>query len=102
MSYNSNQRFNNVPTELFKLIKFQVSTTRGKKYDAIIEDQKTKKQKRIPFGALGYQQYQDKALGVYSALNHNDLKRRANYRKRHAGNMNVKWSPGWFSANYLW
>lgn len=87
----------------FKLIKFQVSERKGKKYDAIIQDTKTKKLIKVPFGALGYQQYKDSTgVGAYTHLDHNDPKRRDNYRKRHESNMNVKWSPGWFSANYLW
>jgi hypothetical protein len=89
--------------EELKLIMFQKSTTSGKKYDALILDTKTKKIKKVSFGALGYEQYRDSTgLNIYSHLDHNDTKRRANYRKRHASNINVKWSPGWFSGKYLW
>ena len=87
----------------YRLVKFQKSETKGKKYDAIIEDTETKKTKRVPFGAIGYEQYKDTTgLGLYSKGNHLDRKRRQNYLKRHARTLSKKWSPSYFSARYLW
>lgn len=87
----------------FRLIKFQKSKTKGKKYDAIIEDMKTKKRQTIPFGAIGYEQYRDDTkLKLYSRYNHLDENRKRNYLKRHGKTKNKKFSPSWFSAVYLW
>jgi len=83
-------------------VKFAVSTKKGKKYDAFIKDKQGNLIK-IPFGALGYQQFKDKALGVYSADDHNDEKRLQNYRARHLGYLKPGYfSPEFFAWNYLW
>jgi hypothetical protein len=99
-------QFSNMVTvdnpSLYKFIKFQISRTSGKKYDAILVNKKTGKERRIPFGAKGYQHFKDKALGRYSSLNHNDPVRRSSYRRRHAGEEKRKFSSGWFAWHYLW
>jgi hypothetical protein len=65
----------------------------------------------VSFGNREYQQYRDKTpLKLYSNLDHNDKKRRRNYRKRHMGvklkdgtpAYQVKYSPSWLSLRYLW
>ena len=90
------------PTD-YKLLKFARSRSRGKKYDAILVNRRTRKEKRVPFGALGYEQYRDSTgLGLYSRSNHGDLKRRKRYRRRHAGENTRKFSSGYFSWKYLW
>lgn len=90
------------PTD-YKLLKFARSRSRGKKYDAILINRRTRKEKRVPFGALGYEQYRDSTgLGLYSRSNHGDLKRRKRYRRRHAGENTRKFSSGYFSWKYLW
>ena len=86
----------------YKFVKFQRSTTKGKKYDAILENKQTGKTKKISFGAKGYQQYQDKALGLYKAGDHLDNERRQRYRKRHTGEDKRKFSSGYFAYKYLW
>lgn len=69
-----------------KIIKFIKPTVQGKKYTAIVENLKTKQQRKISFGAIGYEQYKDSTpLGYYSKNNHNTLKRRNNYFTRHSG-----------------
>jgi len=90
----------------------------NKKYKAIIDkkvwnkehpNDKVDKDKVIYFGAKGYQQYEDK-FGYYSDKNHYDEKRRQNYQNRHGkikrkdGTLayKYKYSPAWFSYNYLW
>ena len=59
----------------FSLLGFEVG--RGnKKYNALLKEKKTGKIKKISFGDKRYQQFEDKALKVYSHLNHYDKKRR--------------------------
>lgn len=87
----------------YVLVRFQKSTSKGKKYDAILKNKKTNREKKIPFGALGYEQFKDNTgLGLYSHLNHGDSKRRDLYRQRHAGEENAKFSSGYFAWKYLW
>ena len=76
---------------------FRKSTKKFKKYDAILNNGQI-----VSFGDNRYQQYKDKALGLYSKLDHLDKKRRDNYKARHHKDINNKFSPGWFSYNYLW
>jgi hypothetical protein len=79
-----------------------------KKYTAII----MATGKRVHFGDRRYQHFRDRTpLRLYSHLDHNDLARRDNYRKRH-GSIRLKkdgslaymnkYSPAWFSYYYLW
>ncbi len=88
--------------EQFRLIKFE----RGsgfKKYNAIIEDKKTKKRQKIPFGDKRYEQYQDSTgLKLYSRLDHGDEKRRKAYKARHEKTRHKKWSASWFADTFLW
>lgn len=86
----------------YKFLRFEKSRTHGKKYDAILLNKTTKKEKRVPFGALGYSHYKDKALGLYSKSNHLDVARRARYRARHKGENLAKFSSGYFAWKYLW
>ena len=93
--------------------KFTKSNRKDKKYMAILSDGRI-----VHFGSLGYQQYYDNTgLNLYKNYNHQDKKKRMNYRKRHskiltglAGQVTslqipsylIKYSPAWFSWNYLW
>lgn len=74
------------------------------KYTAILSNGS-----KVNFGDKNYEQYKDtvpKELGggIWSHKDHNDKARRLNYRKRHSANnyYKVKYSPAWFSYNYLW
>lgn len=80
------------------------------KYTAIL-----KNGQRVNFGHKSYQHYKDSVPvrlggGKWSHKDHGDVKRRESYRKRHGGiitkggtrAINVKYSPSWFSYNYLW
>lgn len=91
------------PTTKYTFKRFEKSTG-AKKYNAILLNKETKKEVKVSFGAKGYEQYKDKALGSYSKHNHNDAKRRASYRARHKGegDPSRKYSPGWFAWHYLW
>ncbi len=87
----------------YKLIEFQRSNTKNKKYDAILKNKNTGRFRRIPFGDKRYQQYKDTTgMALYSHLNHLDPKRRALYLKRHKGEEDNLYSSGYFSHFYLW
>lgn len=92
------------PMSKYKFVKFQKSTNKKKKYDAILENKKTGKTVKVPFGASSYEQYKDKTgLGLYSNKDHNDPQRRKNYKSRHQGFIKKgQYSPGYFSMKYLW
>lgn len=82
---------------------FQLSETKGKKYDALLKHKQTGRIKRVPFGDSSYSQYNDRTgLGYYSDMNHYDKKRRELYRIRHKGEDKNKFSSGFFSLKYLW
>jgi hypothetical protein len=92
-----------IKEDRFKHIRFERSRTRGKKYDAIIEDKVTKRQQRVPFGDVNYQHYRDSTgLKLYSRLDHNDPKRRAAYKARHEKTRHKKYSASWFADRFLW
>ena len=66
-----------------KIIKFQKSPLRFKKYRATIKNKNGIK--HIDFGDNRYQQYKDSTpLKLYRKLDHNDTKRRHNYFSRHS------------------
>ena len=91
----------------YKFIKFKKSHLANKKYDAIIYNTKTKRHKRVPFGGIKpnrvpYEQFRDATgLGLYSAYDHLDKKRKFNYFKRF-GKKAQKFSSKWFSHRFLW
>jgi hypothetical protein len=90
-------------SDQFRLVRFERSRTKNKKYDGIIEDRKTKRTQRVPFGQIGYAQYKDiTGLKLYSRLDHGDEERRKNYKARHEKTRHKKWSPSWFSDRFLW
>ena len=86
----------------YKLIKYEKSKTKNKKYDAIL--QKNNKTYRVPFGDNRYENYHDKTgLSLYPKLLHGDKKRRILYRARHHKDIKEGYySPGWFSFYILW
>jgi hypothetical protein len=89
------------PMDEYKFSHFEKSRRHGKKYDAIIYN--NEKEVRIPFGAIGYDQYEDKALRLYSDFDHYDKTRRDAYRRRHKKHLrNRYFSPSYFSWKYLW
>ena len=89
----------------YKLIGFRKSKRKNKKYDAILENKQTGKNKYVSFGQLPYEHYEDKTgLDIYKHLNHYDKNRRRLYRIRAGSNdyQKVVFSPAYFSWNYLW
>ena len=88
----------------YKFIRFERSRTKHKKYDGILQNKKTKRYVRVPFGSSSHEQYHDSSgLKLYSHLDHGDSKRRINYKKRHS--VFIKpgyYSPGDFALRFLW
>jgi hypothetical protein len=79
--------------ELYKPVK---STRKNKKYMVLT------KKGVIHFGQLPYQQYKDK-IGLYSHLDHLDLKRRKRYYDRHGDkNTTDKETSKYWSHKILW
>lgn len=66
--------------------------------------------KKIYFGHVDYEHFEDKALGHYKSKNHYDTKRRRNYRARHSKILLKDGSPAYkdkeqsayYSYYYLW
>lgn len=86
----------------YKFVKFTRSHLENKKYDAVLTNKKTGRETRVPFGDKRYEQFKDKALGLYKSKDHNDPKRREAYRNRHRGEDKHTYSSGYFSYKYLW
>lgn len=85
---------------------FRKSKKPNKKYDAVFADIPENQHLRgrvVSFGDSRYQQYRDSTpLRAYSHLDHGDKKRRDAYFARHARDLSVPYSAGWFAARYLW
>jgi hypothetical protein len=87
----------------YTLLGFERSRRKGKKYDAVIQKRDNEDIiKYIPFGALAYDNYQDRTgLNLYPI--HGDEVRRANYKKRHKVYLRKGYfSPSFFSYYFLW
>lgn len=84
----------------YKLVRYEIAHDKHK-YFAILQNKKTGRERRVGFGAKGFQHYHDK-LGHYARLDHWDKARRRRYLLRHAGNKDFIFSSGWFSAKLLW
>jgi hypothetical protein len=78
----------------YKLLGYQKATNTKKKYQAILERNKDKKIIKVPFGAVGYENFRDlTGLNLYKT--HGDIKRRKLYRGRHKKDLKVGYySPG--------
>ena len=90
------------PKANYTFLRFERSHIEGKKYDAILKNKSTGREVKVPFGAKGYQQFKDRALGLYRSQDHGDTTRRARYIARHSRDINTAYSPSWFSLKYLW
>ena len=88
----------------YKLINFERSKTKNKKYDAILQNKLNSKMVKIPFGDNRYEHFKDSTgLGLYSNKDHGDLKRRQLYRQRHQKDIKKGYySPGYMSFYFLW
>jgi len=99
-----------------RILNFKKSSRDGKKYEAIVQDLKTKKTRIIHFGASDYQQYKDRTpLKLYSHKDHGTRRRMRNYFNRHSGTpirseaieLEKRKSKGYYnpkilSHEYLW
>ena len=94
------------PKKDYKFLRFEKSKRKGKKYDAILQNKQTKREVRVPFGAIGYEQFRDSTgKGLYTKDNHGDKVRKRSYRSRHSKEMTSFkefYSPGFFAMKYLW
>jgi hypothetical protein len=89
--------------EKYKFLRFEKSHLKNKKYDAVLLNKETGRERKVPFGSVFYQQYKDSTgLNVYSKLDHLDKDRRKRYRERHKGEEKNKFSSGYWSYKYLW
>ena len=88
----------------YKLIGFEKSKRKNKKYNAIIENKQTNKQIRIPFGSIFHENYHDKTgLNLYPNLLHHDKDRRKRYQARAKNKLKPGYySASWFAFSYLW
>jgi hypothetical protein len=88
----------------YKLVNFETSKTKNKKYDAILQNKSTGKLVKIPFGDNRYQHFKDSTgVGLYSNKDNGDLKRRQLYRQRHQKDLKKGYySPGFMSFYFLW
>lgn len=87
--------------EIEKGYYIQISTRKNKKYD-IYKKLNDKYIYLLSFGDKRYEQYRDQTpIKAFSHLNHNDLKRRALYYKRH-GLTSDKTSAKYWANKYLW
>lgn len=85
-----------------KLLSFEKSPVKNKKYRAKVLVKKDVI-KNVDFGDSRYEHYKDSTgLGLWSHKDHNDSNRRRLFRARHRLNAKKKYSPAWFSWNYLW
>lgn len=78
--------------------KIYVSNRKNKKYDVYKNDKYV-----LSFGDSNMQHYKDR-LGYYSYLDHNDKKRRVNFKNRFKKLIaeNDKNKPTYWSTKYLW
>lgn len=89
------------PTD-YRLKGFRKTHVKDKKVEAVLINKKNGKEKSIPFGLKGSNTYCNKTGISMSDPTHGDPVKRANYRKRHAGENSRKFSSGYFAYHYLW
>jgi len=81
-----------------KIYSISKSSRKYKKYDVYLDSKFI-----TSFGDKRYQHYKDR-FGYYSNLDHHDIKRRNNYRKRSEGIGNLKnpYSGNFWAYHFLW
>ena len=92
------------PMDEWKFLRNEKSASKNKKYNAILWNKKTKKEKKVPYGDSRYAQYRDSTgLGVFSNKDHLDKSRRKKYKIRHQNFIRPGYfSPSYFSMRFLW
>jgi hypothetical protein len=88
----------------YRFVRNEKATQKNKKYQAILINERTQREIRVPYGDSRYEQFRDSTgLGVYSSKNHLDKARRIRYKKRHQTYIKSGfYSPGYFSMKFLW
>jgi len=92
----------------YRLKGFERSKNPKKKYDAILVNKTTKREKRMSFGDRNLPQYKDSTpLKLYKSKDTNDKVRRKAFRDRFSGtrakqNWSKEWTPLYFSWTRLW
>jgi Zn-dependent oligopeptidase len=88
----------------YTFLKFEKAKAKGKMYNAVLIDNKTKRERRIPFGDSTMENFQDKTgLNLYPRLIHGDPKRRKAFQSRFRHLLkDGYYSAGFYSYNYLW
>lgn len=88
----------------YDFINFEKSHRKNKMYNAILENKKTKRIVKVPFGDDKMQNFRDiTGLNLYPHLIHGDTKRRKAFRARHKGYLKKGFfSPSLFSYYFLW
>ena len=87
---------------------FEKSKNPKKKYDAILENKKTGRIKKMAFGSRNMEQYRDRTgLGVYKSQDHLDKTRRKAFldrfrKQRERQNWNKEFTALMFATRYLW
>ena len=83
---------------------FKLSPNVDKKYAAILKEKISVRRVEVAFGRPGFWHYKDATgLGLFSNLDHKDVKRRAKCHERFAHFVVMgMYSPAYFSLNYLW
>lgn len=99
-----------------RIIDIEPSLWKTKKYVATVKDKNNGLVRKIHFGSILNEHYQDSTpMKLYNTLDHNDKQRRINYFKRFSGtpnkeeaiNKEKKKSQGYYTAKilshmYLW
>lgn len=88
----------------YTFLRFEKATAKDKKYNAVLQNNKTKREKRIPFGCSFMENYQDKTgLNLYPQLIHGDPVRRKAFQSRfHHLLKDGYYSAAYYSYYYLW
>jgi hypothetical protein len=92
----------------YKFLRFEKSKTKGKKYDAILQDKTTKREVKVSFGDSNLPQWKDSTgLGLYSKKDTLDKNKRRQFRARFSAlkqkaDFANYYSPLYFSYRFLW
>jgi hypothetical protein len=88
----------------YKLLSYESSHRKNKMYNAVLQNKKTLKSVKVPFGDNKMENFRDATgLNLYPRLIHGDAKRRKNFRARHKGYLkDGYYSPSFFSYYILW
>jgi len=88
----------------YKLLGYEKSFKKNKMYNALLQNHKTGKIVRVPFGSTLYKNFKDTTgLNNYPHLIHGDEERRKRFRKRMKGYLRSGYyNPAWFSYHILW